>query len=105
MKPNKNGKISDSLAVGNTDWETFEREQLSVGYEFAHMFNDTTSFVQSTRYSQMDVNLRQMYSYVYAADVPGLDLLLDPLNERKSILRAVPVQKRALLMLSILITA
>ncbi len=67
------------------------------------MFNDTTSFVQSTRYSQMDVNLRQMYSYVYAADVPGLGPLLDPLNERKSILRAV--QKRALLMLSILITA
>ncbi|WP_104036952.1 TonB-dependent siderophore receptor [Vibrio jasicida] len=92
LKPNKNGKISDSLAIGNTDWETFEREQLSLGYEFSHRFNDTTSFVQSTRYSQMEVNLRQMYSYVYAADVPGLGPLLDPLNERKSILRAATTE-------------
>lgn len=93
LKPNKNGKISDSLAVGNTDWETFEREQVSVGYEFSHMFNDSTSFVQSTRYSQMDVKLQQMYSYVYAADVPGLGPLLDPLNERKSILRAASTEE------------
>ncbi|MCX2790256.1 TonB-dependent siderophore receptor [Vibrio sp. Sgm 5] len=93
LKPNKNGKISDSLAIGNTDWETFEREQLSLGYEFSHRFNDTTSFVQSTRYSQMEVNLRQMYSYVYAADVPGLGPLLDPLNERKSILRAATTEE------------
>ncbi|MFN1534552.1 TonB-dependent siderophore receptor [Vibrio jasicida] len=93
LKPNKNGKISDSLAIGSTDWETFEREQLSLGYEFSHRFNDTTSFVQSTRYSQMEVNLRQMYSYVYAADVPGLGPLLDPLNERKSILRAATTEE------------
>ncbi|PQJ49128.1 ligand-gated channel protein [Vibrio jasicida] len=93
LKPNKNGKISDSLVIGNTDWETFEREQLSLGYEFSHRFNDTTSFVQSTRYSQMEVNLRQMYSYVYAADVPGLGPLLDPLNERKSILRAATTEE------------
>ncbi|MEZ9893885.1 TonB-dependent siderophore receptor, partial [Vibrio lentus] len=39
LTSNPNGKISDSTAVGNTDWETFEREQLSVGYEFEHHFN------------------------------------------------------------------
>lgn len=34
-----------------------------------------------------------MYSYVYAADVPGLGPLLDPLNERKSILRAATIEE------------
>ncbi|MCV5737037.1 hypothetical protein OFN56_34570, partial [Escherichia coli] len=31
LTPNKNGKISDSLAIGNPNWETFEREQVSLG--------------------------------------------------------------------------
>lgn len=64
LTSNPNGKISDSTAVGNTDWETFEREQLSLGYEFEHHFNDSTYFMQNTRYSKMDINLRQMYSLV-----------------------------------------
>lgn len=68
LTSNPNGKISDSTAVGNTDWETFEREQLSLGYEFEHHFNDSTYFMQNTRYSKMDINLRQMYSLGYAKD-------------------------------------
>ncbi|EGU42810.1 TonB-dependent siderophore receptor [Vibrio splendidus] len=68
LTSNPNGKISDSTAVGNTDWETFEREQLSIGYEFEHHFNDSTHFMQNTRYSKMDINLRQMYSLGYAKD-------------------------------------
>ncbi|KAA8678755.1 MULTISPECIES: TonB-dependent siderophore receptor [Vibrio] len=68
LTSNPNGKISDSTAVGNTDWETFEREQLSIGYEFEHHFNDSTYFMQNTRYSKMDINLRQMYSLGYAKD-------------------------------------
>ncbi len=69
LTSNPNGKISDSTAVGNTDWETFEREQLSVGYEFEHHFNDSTYFMQNTRYSKMDINLRQMYTIGYAKDL------------------------------------
>ncbi|MFH4680117.1 TonB-dependent siderophore receptor [Vibrio diabolicus] len=92
LTPNKNGKISDSLAIGNPNWETFEREQVSLGYEFSHAFNDTTSFVQAARYSEMDVKLRQMYSYVYSADVPGLGPILDPSNERKTILRGASTE-------------
>ncbi|MEZ9157302.1 TonB-dependent siderophore receptor [Vibrio lentus] len=68
LTSNPNGTISDSTAVGNTGWETFEREQLSVGYEFEHHFNDSTYFMQNTRYSKMDINLRQMYSLGYAKD-------------------------------------
>lgn len=78
LTSNPNGKISDSTAVGNTDWETFEREQLSVGYEFEHHFNDSTYFMQNTRYSKMDINLRQMYTIGYAKDL-GYGSL-DPTN-------------------------
>lgn len=80
LTSNPNGKISDSTAVGNTDWETFEREQLSVGYEFEHHFNDSTYFMQNTRYSKMDINLRQMYSLGYATDY-GLGVY-DPTNSK-----------------------
>lgn len=69
LTSNPNGKISDSTAVGNTDWETFEREQLSLSYEFEHHFNDSTYFMQNTRYSKMDINLRQMYTVGYVKDL------------------------------------
>ncbi len=65
---------------------------MSLGYEFSHAFNDTTSFVQAARYSEMDVKLRQMYSYVYSADVPALGPALDPSNERKTILRGASTE-------------
>ncbi|OED71384.1 ligand-gated channel protein [Vibrio splendidus ZS-139] len=68
LTSNPNGTISDSTALGNTDWETFEREQISVGYEFEHHFNDRTYFMQNARYSQMDINLRQMYYSQYVGD-------------------------------------
>ncbi|MCG9633222.1 TonB-dependent siderophore receptor [Vibrio sp. Isolate30] len=80
----QNGKISDSTAVGNPDWETFERDQLSLGYEFNHEFNSGLSFGQSVRYSRMDINLKQIYSLGYAQDI---NAALDPLGERKTILR------------------
>ncbi|MDH5911802.1 TonB-dependent receptor [Vibrio splendidus] len=68
LTSNPNGTISDSTALGNTDWETFEREQISLGYEFEHHFNDRTYFMQNARYSQMDINLRQMYYSQYVGD-------------------------------------
>lgn len=84
LTDNPNGKISDDTAVGNPDWETFERQQLSLGYEFNHEFNSALSFGQSARYSRMDINLKQIYFGAYAQDInPGLD----PLGERKTILR------------------
>ncbi|PMO39780.1 ligand-gated channel protein [Vibrio splendidus] len=68
LTSNPNGTISDSTALGNTDWETFEREQISLGYEFEHHFNDRTYLMQNARYSQMDINLRQMYYSQYVGD-------------------------------------
>ncbi len=75
LTSNPNGKISDSTAVGDTDWETFEREQLSVGYEFEHHFNERTYFMQNTRYSKMDINLRQMYTVGFQLDPTKTSIL------------------------------
>ncbi|KLN63507.1 TonB-dependent siderophore receptor [Vibrio sp. VPAP30] len=93
LTPNKNGQIPDNLAIGNPDWEKFEREQLSVGYEFDHEFNNVVSFGQSTRYSRMDIDLRQMYFSSYARDVQTLGPLLDPTNDRQTIVRNATTDK------------
>lgn len=64
---------SDSLAdlIGLSDWETYQREQTSVGYEFEHAFNNDLSFEQSARFSQMDITLQQFY---YLSDASSFSI-------------------------------
>ncbi|WP_261883155.1 TonB-dependent siderophore receptor [Vibrio pelagius] len=93
LTDNPNGKISDSTAVGNPDWETFERQQLSLGYEFNHEFNSALSFGQSARYSRMDINLKQIYSLMYAADHPTFGAALDPTGSRQTVLRQASTEE------------
>ncbi len=68
ISANPNGKIDDDVAIGNLDYEQFERTQVSFGYQLDHAFNDSTTFQQSARYQQIDVDLKQMYSLGY---LPG----------------------------------
>lgn len=89
LTSNPNGKIGYNTALGNADWETFQREQTSVGYELEHAFNDNFSFQQSARFSHMDIYLRQMYFGQYSADVNQVGPLLDPTGARSNIVRAV----------------
>ncbi|WP_339387065.1 TonB-dependent siderophore receptor [Vibrio caribbeanicus] len=102
LTANPNGSISDNVALGDSDWEKFEREQLSLGYEFEHQFNDKVSFAQSTRYSRMDIDLRQAYFARYAADLDTIQTPLGPLNlatvfdptgARKNIVRGATTEK------------
>ncbi|NRB66531.1 MAG: TonB-dependent siderophore receptor [Vibrio sp.] len=102
LTSNPNGKISDNLAIGNPDWEKFEREQLSLGYEFEHQFSDSLSFGQSARYSRMEVDLRQMYFSLYSADAPtiqtqmgpvDLGAVLDPTSSRQTVVRNASTDK------------
>ncbi|KJY70846.1 ligand-gated channel protein [Vibrio coralliilyticus] len=88
-----NGSIADDVAVGNPDWEKFEREQLSFGYEFDHKFASNLSFAQSARYSRMDIDLRQMYYLTYAEDYPTIGAVLDPTGARDSIVRGVSTEE------------
>ncbi|WP_133490261.1 TonB-dependent siderophore receptor [Alcanivorax sp. 24] len=65
IRPNPNGEIGDDVAIGNPDYEKFEREQSSIGYQLEHRFSDSTKFQQYTRYQHMKMDLRQMYSLGY----------------------------------------
>ncbi|MFJ3483776.1 TonB-dependent siderophore receptor [Pseudomonas sp. NPDC090202] len=49
---NVNGKIGKSQFNGNPNWDDFERETWSLGYEFSHRFNDTWQFRQNSRYME-----------------------------------------------------
>ncbi|MDN3609929.1 TonB-dependent siderophore receptor [Vibrio ostreicida] len=92
LTSNPNGKIADNVALGNPDWEKFEREQLSFGYEFEHEFSHALRFGQSARYSRMEVDVKQMYFAAYAADTQ-LSGLLDPTSARDTIVRGATTEQ------------
>lgn len=87
-----NGYISDKTAVGNPESEQFRRTQKSVGYQLEHDITDQLRFEQSARFSQIDVDLTQMYFSSFAADVPMIGPMLDPTGARSSVLRGVSTE-------------
>ena len=88
LTENENGFISDDVAIGNPGYEKFERTQAALGYEFSHKFNESVQFSQSVRYSQLDIDLKQMYSVGYIQDQRAPINSLEP-NTRSTILRSV----------------
>lgn len=60
---NPNGDIDTDTAVGNPKYETFERDQYTLGYELNHRLSDTWDFQQNLRYGHMDLELRQLFFY------------------------------------------
>ncbi|WP_447593919.1 TonB-dependent siderophore receptor [Aquipseudomonas campi] len=58
---NPNGKIGRSTLLGHPDWDKFERETWTLGYEFAHQLNDTWQFRQNSRYMQSRVDRQEMW--------------------------------------------
>ncbi|WP_053127442.1 TonB-dependent siderophore receptor [Pseudomonas sp. MIACH] len=58
---NPNGKLSKHTMLGDPDWNTFEREAWSSGYEFSHSFNDEWQFRQNSRYMQSRINRHETW--------------------------------------------
>ena len=58
-----NGKIDTDTAVGDPSYETFERDQYTLGYELNHRLNDNWDFQQNLRYGHMELELRQLFYY------------------------------------------
>jgi iron complex outermembrane receptor protein len=58
---NPNGKLDKDTMLGVPDWNTFERETWSVGYEFIHSFNDDWQFRQNSRYMQSRINRHETW--------------------------------------------
>lgn len=45
---------------GEKDFNNFDRDYRSVGYEFSHTFNDTWSFRQNTRYDHVNLDFKAL---------------------------------------------
>nr|WP_313515917.1 TonB-dependent siderophore receptor [Pseudomonas sp.] len=58
---NPNGKIDKDAFTGNPNWDNFEREAWSLGYEFSHQFNDTWAFRQNSRYLQSRIDRQETW--------------------------------------------
>jgi iron complex outermembrane receptor protein len=49
---NANGKIGKDQFNGNPNWDDFERETWTLGYEFKHQLDDTWQFRQNSRFME-----------------------------------------------------
>ncbi|NNJ18383.1 TonB-dependent siderophore receptor [Pseudomonas putida CSV86] len=58
---NPNGKISKHALLGNPDWDNFEREVWTLGYEFHHQFNDDWQYRQNSRYMQSRIDRQEIW--------------------------------------------
>lgn len=52
--PTVHGTIPRGTFIGEPDFNTFDREQYSIGYEFSHKFNEVFSLQQNFRYEAVD---------------------------------------------------
>ncbi|PYC22570.1 TonB-dependent siderophore receptor [Aquipseudomonas alcaligenes] len=68
ISSNPNGKIDTDTAVGDPSYETFERDQYTLGYELNHRINDNWDFQQNLRYGHMDLELRQLFYFFNVTD-------------------------------------
>jgi len=58
---NPNGKLDKDTMLGVPDWNTFERETWSAGYEFSHSFDDDWQFRQNSRYLQSRITRHETW--------------------------------------------
>ncbi|TFH85509.1 TonB-dependent siderophore receptor [Billgrantia azerbaijanica] len=56
------GRVARSANFSEPDYDVNERTQSALGYELQHRLNDTWSFEQDLRYSQLDLELRSTYA-------------------------------------------
>ena len=61
------GKIDPKTNLGQPDYDDLDQRQVSLGYELEHRVNDTWEFQQYFRYSNLDLDLKQVYPNSYIA--------------------------------------
>ncbi|SHE80285.1 iron complex outermembrane recepter protein [Modicisalibacter ilicicola DSM 19980] len=65
------GKVDPSTNYSEPGYDKDERTQSALGYEFEHHFNDTWTFEQDLRYSELDLDLRSTYILSQASATEG----------------------------------
>ncbi len=63
---NPGGKIPDDFFQGDPNFNSWDRELISVGYQFEHRFNNTWTVRQNARYLHNDLALESIFGTVQA---------------------------------------
>ena len=70
---NPNGNISSSTFTGERDFDHFNMDQVAVGYELEHRFNDWLKFSQNMRYNHITGDSQEVYGTALESDNQTLD--------------------------------
>ncbi|BES72569.1 TonB-dependent siderophore receptor [Marinobacter nanhaiticus D15-8W] len=70
-----NGQLDTDTNLGHPDWDTFDREFWSLGYEYEHLFNEEWAFRQNARYVRSLVD-RQETWWTFPPPLPVVPGLL-----------------------------
>ncbi|MCG7393631.1 TonB-dependent siderophore receptor [Microvirga sp. ACRRW] len=70
------GRIPTKLFTSNPGFDSFEREQAMIGYQFEHRFNDTWTLRQNLRYNHLAIDFTTLYGLGYAAAPTATQALL-----------------------------
>lgn len=63
MRPGAEGYIGHSTFLGEPEWNTYDREQWSIGYQFDHAFNSIWSVRQNFRFMSVETLYRAVVSF------------------------------------------
>ena len=63
---NPNGEIADDFFQGDPNFNSWDRELFSVGYQFEHRFDETWAVRQNARYVHNDLALQSIFGTVQA---------------------------------------
>jgi iron complex outermembrane receptor protein len=81
---NPYGQISQHINTGEPGYDYYRKDMSSIGYTLEHRFNDTLSFRQNLRYSQINLDHSAVYGCGLAADQRTLNRCLFPVSEKSS---------------------
>ncbi|ARN18658.1 TonB-dependent siderophore receptor [Piscinibacter gummiphilus] len=68
LTPNPNGRLPTDRFIGEPDWDRYDTERASIGWNAEHRFSDAWTFRQNARYSQNKVDYRQHYANSFSSD-------------------------------------
>ncbi|WP_447553710.1 TonB-dependent siderophore receptor [Vreelandella sp. EE22] len=66
------GRIDRSTNYGQPDYDRLDQRQVALGYELEHQINDTWEFQQNARYTNLDLELRNVYPNSYVTPPRGI---------------------------------
>lgn len=79
---NPNGFIPDNRFTGEPGFDHYFIRQKSIGWEFAHQFDDHWAFRQNGRFADMDLDYTSLYPDIFYG-VGNNQFPVDPVGQRK----------------------